>query len=135
MFLATEATRTFTALEFLLAVLFGLAPVAVTLLVKLVLYRRRIAEDNEEAIRSRRQREIHQAMERLRRRHASMASSTCPLGFAAANRASRDREREKRKRFNGATAETNGPQFDDQESRLVSSTRCIATQKLAETNL
>ena len=47
MFFENELTRTLTLIEFLLAVLVGLAPIAVTIWVKLVLYRRRVAEDEK----------------------------------------------------------------------------------------
>ena len=52
MFFENELTRTLTLIEFMLALLAGLAPIAVTIWVKLVLYRRRVAED-EQASRAR----------------------------------------------------------------------------------
>ncbi|MEO6847201.1 MAG: hypothetical protein ABI443_06800 [Chthoniobacterales bacterium] len=51
MFFENELTGTFTFLHLLLTILIGLAPIAVTLAIKMVLYRRRHAED--EASRSR----------------------------------------------------------------------------------
>ena len=72
MFLETEITRTLTALQFLLAVLIGVAPIVVTLWVKLVLYRPRTAEDNEDASLLQKEREATQARERLQGRYADM---------------------------------------------------------------
>jgi hypothetical protein len=45
MFLDNELTGTFTFLHVLLALLIGLAPIALTIAIKIGLYRRRIAED------------------------------------------------------------------------------------------
>ena len=72
MFLETDINRTLSALSFLLAALMGVAPIVVTLWVKLVLYRRRTAEDNEEALRLENEREADHARERLRRRYLEM---------------------------------------------------------------
>ncbi|MGB8463953.1 MAG: hypothetical protein WCE49_03335 [Terrimicrobiaceae bacterium] len=47
MYFENELTGTLTLIEFLLAVLVGLAPIAVTIWVKLLLYRRRVVEDEE----------------------------------------------------------------------------------------
>ena len=74
MFLEIEATRALTSLEFLLAVLVGVAPIGVTLWVKLVLYRRRMAEEKEEASRLQNEREADHAKERLRRRHEAWSA-------------------------------------------------------------
>jgi hypothetical protein len=52
MFFENELTRTLTLIELMLALLAGLAPIAVTIWMKLVLYRRRVAED-EKASRAR----------------------------------------------------------------------------------
>jgi hypothetical protein len=49
MFFENELTRTLTLIEFLLVLLVGLAPVAVTVWMKLVLYRRRVAEDKRDS--------------------------------------------------------------------------------------
>ena len=78
MFLETEITKTLTALEFLLAMLIGMAPIVVTLWVKLVLYRRRMAEDNDEASRLQNEREATQARERLQGRYADMVRALPP---------------------------------------------------------
>jgi hypothetical protein len=64
MFPETEIARTLTAI----VTLIGVAPIVVTLWVKLVLYPRRTAEDNEETSRLQNEREADQARERLRRR-------------------------------------------------------------------
>ena len=45
MFFENELTRTLTLIEFMLVLFAALAPIAVTIWVKLVLYRRRVAED------------------------------------------------------------------------------------------
>ena len=45
MFFENEFTGSLTFLRLLFAVLMGLAPIAVTIIVKRVLYRRRLAED------------------------------------------------------------------------------------------
>ena len=105
MFLEIEATRALTSLEFLLAALVGVAPIGVTLWVKLVLYRRRMAEEKEEASRLQNEREADHAKERLRRRHEAWSARfrrtsgparptpiTRPLRFAAAHWASRNRQ-------------------------------------------
>ena len=47
MFLENEPTRTLTLIEFLLVMLVGLAPVALTIWMKQVLYSRRVAEDEK----------------------------------------------------------------------------------------
>jgi len=47
MFFENELTRTLTLIQSLLAVLVGLAPIVVTIWVKFVLYRRRVAEDEQ----------------------------------------------------------------------------------------
>jgi hypothetical protein len=49
MFFENELIRTPTFLEFLFALLVGVAPVAVTIWVKLVLYRHRVAEDERDS--------------------------------------------------------------------------------------
>jgi hypothetical protein len=49
MFFENELIRTPTLIEFLFAQLVGVAPVAVTIWVKLVLYRHRIAEDERDS--------------------------------------------------------------------------------------
>ena len=50
MFLENELTRTLTVIEFLLVVIMGLAPVALTIWMKLVLYRRRVAEGERDPL-------------------------------------------------------------------------------------
>jgi hypothetical protein len=50
MFFENEVTRTLTVIEFLLVVIIGLAPVALTIWMKLVLYRRRVAEDERDSL-------------------------------------------------------------------------------------
>lgn len=45
MFLANELNGTLTFLHILVALVFGIAPVALTVAIKVVLYRRRLAED------------------------------------------------------------------------------------------
>jgi hypothetical protein len=50
MFFENELTRTLTLIEFLLVMLIGLAPVAITIWMKLVLYRRRVAEDERASL-------------------------------------------------------------------------------------
>jgi hypothetical protein len=52
MFFENELPRTLTLIEFMLALLAGLAPIAVTIWVKLVLYRRRVAEDEKASLAS-----------------------------------------------------------------------------------
>ena len=52
MFFENELTRTLTLIELMLALLAGLAPIAVTIWVKLVLYRRRVAEDEKASLAS-----------------------------------------------------------------------------------
>ena len=49
MFFENEPTRTLTLIEFMLVVLIGLAPVALTIWMKLVLDRRRVAEDERDS--------------------------------------------------------------------------------------
>ena len=49
MFFENELTRTLTLIEFLLVMLVGLAPVAITIWMKLVLSRRRVAEDERDS--------------------------------------------------------------------------------------
>ena len=49
MFFENEFTGNLTFLRLLFAVLIGLAPIAVTIIVKRVLYRRRLAEDKASA--------------------------------------------------------------------------------------
>jgi len=49
MFFENEPTRTLTLIEFLLVMLIGLAPVALTIWMKQVLYRRRVAEDERDS--------------------------------------------------------------------------------------
>jgi hypothetical protein len=49
MFFENEPTRTLTLIEFLLVLLIGLAPVALTIWMKQVLYRRRVAEDERDS--------------------------------------------------------------------------------------
>ena len=49
MFFENELTRTLTLIEFMLVVLIGLAPVALTIWMKLVLDRRRVAEDERDS--------------------------------------------------------------------------------------
>jgi hypothetical protein len=50
MFFENEVTRTLTVIEFLLVVIIGLAPVALTIWMKLVLYRRRVAEGERDSL-------------------------------------------------------------------------------------
>jgi hypothetical protein len=50
MFFENEVTRTLTMIEFLLVVIIGLAPVALTIWMKLVLYRRRVAEGERDSL-------------------------------------------------------------------------------------
>ena len=50
MFFENEVTRTLTMIEFLLLVIMGLAPVALTIWMKLVLYRRRVAEGERDLL-------------------------------------------------------------------------------------
>jgi hypothetical protein len=50
MFFENEVTRTLTMIEFLLVVIMGLAPVALTIWMKLVLYRRRVAEGERDLL-------------------------------------------------------------------------------------
>ena len=45
MFFENELTGTLTFLHILVAILFGIAPVALTIAIKVALYRRRLAED------------------------------------------------------------------------------------------
>jgi hypothetical protein len=49
MFFENELIRTPTLIEFLFALLVGVAPIAVTIWVKLVLYRHRVAEDERDS--------------------------------------------------------------------------------------
>ena len=49
MFLENELTRTLTLIELMLVLLIGLAPVALTIWMKLVLDRRRVAEDERDS--------------------------------------------------------------------------------------
>lgn len=49
MFFENELTRTLTLIELMLVVLIGLAPVALTIWMKLVLDRRRVAEDERDS--------------------------------------------------------------------------------------
>lgn len=86
MYLATEATRTFTWPEVLLAAFEALALVAAMIWVKVVLYRRRIAEDREEA---RRHRKPHGAFQAMKRR-AVILPSPRPSRFSADGLAARD---------------------------------------------
>ena len=67
MYLATVATRTFTLPEFLFAAFRAVAIVFVMIWVKLVLYRRRVGEDDDEASRLQNEREADHARERFRR--------------------------------------------------------------------
>lgn len=116
MFLAAEATRTFTGPEFLLALFQAVAFVVMIIWVKLVLYRRRIAEDKE-ANRHRRQRETHHARVLSHPAMRGMAESTGPPRSAVSRRALRKRERKMRKRLNRVPAKTNGLQFGARECR------------------
>jgi hypothetical protein len=50
MFFENEVTRTLTMIEFLLVVIMGLAPVALTIWMKLVLYRRRVVECERDSL-------------------------------------------------------------------------------------
>jgi len=50
MFFENEVTRTLTMIEFLLVVIMGVAPVALTIWMKLVLYRRRVAEGERDSL-------------------------------------------------------------------------------------
>jgi hypothetical protein len=84
--------------------------------VKLVLYRRRIAEDKM-ANRHRRQREIHHARVLSHPAMRGMAESTKPPRSAVSRRALRKRERKMRKRLNRIPANTNSFQFGAREYR------------------
>jgi hypothetical protein len=50
MFFENEVTRTLTLIEFLLVMLIGLAPVAITIWMKPVFSRRRVAEDERDSL-------------------------------------------------------------------------------------
>ena len=50
MFFENEVTRTLTMIEFLLVVIMGLAPIALTIWMKLVLYRRRLVEGERDSL-------------------------------------------------------------------------------------
>lgn len=116
MFLAAEVTRTFTATEFLFALFQALAFAGTMIWVKVVLYRRRMRED--EANRLQRQREIQQAGGRWHFRPTAMAPSIRSSRFAAASRTLRKRERKLRKRLNGAPARTNDSRLGSREMPL-----------------
>lgn len=106
MFLATEVTRTFSLTEFLLALFQAVAFVGTMIWVKVVLYRRRMRED--EAHRLQRQRELDHAVARLRSKHAGITPSHPRPASAAASRTLRKRERKLRSRLNRASAGTAG---------------------------
>lgn len=104
MFLATEVTRTFSLTEFLLALFQAVAFVGTMIWVKVVLYRRRMRED--EAHRLQRQRALDHAVARLHSKHVGISPSRPRSASAAASRALRNRERTLRSRLNRASAGT-----------------------------
>lgn len=106
MFLATEVTRTFSLTEFLLALFQAVAFVGTMIWVKVVLYRRRMRED--EAHQLQRQRELDHAVAHLHSRHVGISPSRPRSASAAARRTLRNRERKLRSRLNRASAGTAG---------------------------
>lgn len=119
MLLASEVTRTFTAAEFFLALFQALAFVGTMIWVKVVLYRRRVRED--EAHRLQWQRERDQAQWRLHSHHPGMTPSNQPSRFTT-NRTLRNPERKLRSRLNRAAATTNGLLLGARRMPLQSST-------------
>jgi len=106
MFLATEVTRTSSLTAFLVALFEAVAFVGTMIWVKVVLYRRRMRED--EAHRLQRQRELDHAVAPLHSKHAGFTPSNPPPASAAADRTLRNRERKLRKRLNRTSAGTDG---------------------------
>jgi hypothetical protein len=94
MLLVTEATRTFTALEFLFAALQAVAFVFVLLWVKLTRYRRRMKEEKTRAIRLRARRAPHERSERWRRRRVGLVPRTPALHFDTRHQPLRERDSE-----------------------------------------
>ena len=86
MFLASEATTTFTAPEFLLALFQAVAFVVTMIAVKAAFYRRRMREENEKASPTQRQREPCQSMERLARASSCTSSDKRSLRGATASK-------------------------------------------------
>jgi hypothetical protein len=88
-----DSTNTFTMLELLFVLLLGLAPLAVTLWVKVMLSRRRTPAEDHETSPRRHTREAHDARERHRRRRLPIRRSlprefepSRPLGLYIASR-------------------------------------------------
>jgi len=106
MFLATEVIRTFSVTEFLLALFQAVAFVGTMIWVKVVLYRRRMRED--EAHRIQRNREFDDAVVRLHSKPAGLTPNYPRPSSAAASRTRRNRARKLRKRLSRASAGTGG---------------------------
>ena len=104
MFLASEATRTFTAVEFLFALFQAVALVGVMLWIKLVLYRQSLKETNEAASRSQQMSKPNEGMERPVLRNARTTSHVPLPRPLTVQRSLRNRERRLRKRLHQATA-------------------------------
>ena len=129
MFPATEVTRTFSVTEFLLALFQAVAFVGTMIWVKVVLYRRRMRED--EAHRIQRKRELDKAVMRLHFRHAALTPSHPRPASAAASRTLRNRECKLRKRLSRASAGTGGLLLNSRGALLNASVeRPFATPNL-----
>ena len=105
MFLATEAISTITALDFLFAAFQAAALLFVLFWIKLVLDRRRLAEDNEEVRRLQDQRWPQHSLQSLYRPRVGIVRNSRSLRCGPAGRDSRGRECEVRERLDKITEE------------------------------